>query len=142
MLETNCLDFSKAFDTVRHSSLTEKLAQFDLPDNVYNWLADYFNGHSHCTLYCGDLSSLLQITASVIQGSAIGPPSYVVCASDLNPATSGNVVVKFVNDSYIIIPSSNVESRQQEVKHAERWAVNNNLKVNVAKYMEVVFYDK
>jgi len=25
---------------------------------------------------------------------------------------------------------------------AEQWAVNNNLKVNVAKYMEVVFYDK
>jgi hypothetical protein len=53
MLATNkfvvvlCLDFSKAFDTVRHSSLTEKLAQFDLPDNVYNWLAEYFNGHSH-----------------------------------------------------------------------------------------------
>ena len=72
MLVTNkfvvvlCLDFSKAFDTVRHSSLTEKLAQFDLPDNVYNWLAEYFNGHSHCTLYRGDLSSLLQITASII----------------------------------------------------------------------------
>jgi hypothetical protein len=148
MLTTNkfvvvlCLDFSKAFDTVRHSALTEKLAQFDLPDNVYNWLADYFNGHSHCTHYRGDLSSLLHITASIIQGSAIGPPSYVVCASDLKPATSGNEMVKFADDSYIIIPSSNVESRQGEVNHAEQWALKNNLKVNVAKYMEVVFYDK
>jgi len=44
-LETNqyvvvlALDFSKAFDTVRHCSLMEKVAQLDLPDNVYNWLA-------------------------------------------------------------------------------------------------------
>ena len=51
-------------------------------------------------------------------------------------------MVKFADDSYIIISSSNVESRQREVEHAERWAMNNNLKVNVAKYMEVVFYDK
>ena len=55
MLTTNpyviviCLDFSKAFDTVRHTTLLEKLAQLDLPEHVYNWLADFFSGHSHCT---------------------------------------------------------------------------------------------
>ena len=43
------LDFSQAFDTVRHATLLEKLAQLDIPDAVYNWLADYFTGHSHCT---------------------------------------------------------------------------------------------
>ena len=47
-LETNqyvavlALDFRKAFDTVRHCSLMEKVAQLDLPDNVYNWLANFF----------------------------------------------------------------------------------------------------
>ena len=51
-------------------------------------------------------------------------------------------MVKFADDSYIIILSSNVESRQREVEHAEQWAVKNNLRVNVAKYMEVVFFDK
>jgi len=32
------LDFSKAFDTVRHSTLLEKMADLDMPDEVYNWL--------------------------------------------------------------------------------------------------------
>src|SRR5664279_4464484 len=45
------LDFSKAFDTVRHSTLLEKMAHLDIPDNVYNWMADFFSDHSHCTTY-------------------------------------------------------------------------------------------
>jgi len=33
------LDFSKTFDTVRHFTLLEKLAQLAIPDSVYNWLS-------------------------------------------------------------------------------------------------------
>ena len=35
------LDFSKAFDTVRHATLLEKMAMLDVPDNVYNWFVDF-----------------------------------------------------------------------------------------------------
>ena len=43
------LDFSKAFDTVRHSTLLHhKMAQLELPDTVYNWLVDFFKDHQHC----------------------------------------------------------------------------------------------
>ena len=55
------LDFSKAFDTVRHSTLLHKISQLDLPDHVYNWLVNYFAGHSHCTFFRGQTSSLLDI---------------------------------------------------------------------------------
>ena len=41
------LDFSKAFDTVRHYTLLQKAAELDLPDHVYNWLVDFFEGHAH-----------------------------------------------------------------------------------------------
>ena len=40
------LDFSKAFDTVRHYTLLEKMAKLDIPDTVYNWLVHFFCGHS------------------------------------------------------------------------------------------------
>jgi len=45
------LDFSKAFYTVRYSSLLNKYSQMDIPDHIYNWLVDYFQGYSHCTKY-------------------------------------------------------------------------------------------
>ena len=65
------LDFSKAFDTVRHSTLLEKMAQLDIPDEAYNWLVDFFGGHSHSTVYRGQTSTLKSINASIIQGSGI-----------------------------------------------------------------------
>jgi len=44
--------------------------------HIYNWLADFFNNHSHCTVFRGELSKPLDITASIIQGSAIGPAAH------------------------------------------------------------------
>ena len=35
------LDFSKAFDTVRHSTLLDKCRRFHLLDSLYNWFARY-----------------------------------------------------------------------------------------------------
>ena len=75
-------------------ALLQKFAQLDIPDAVYNWLADYFTGHSHCTKYGCSTSSLCQISESVEQGSAIGPVSYVVNTSDLKAATPGNELCK------------------------------------------------
>ena len=57
----------------------------DIPDTVYNWLVDFFSGRRHCTRYKGSTSTMLDITA-IIQGSAVGPVSYVnvINAADLN----------------------------------------------------------
>jgi len=51
------LDFSKAFDTVRHiKTLLEKMAMLNVPDYMYNWFVDFFAGHSHCTNFKGEQS--------------------------------------------------------------------------------------
>jgi len=41
---------------------------------VYNWLVDFFSSHSHHTVFNGDVSCTRSISASIIQGSSIGPP--------------------------------------------------------------------
>ena len=89
-----CVDFSKAFETVRHSNLLHEMAQLYLPDEVY-WLV---HGHTHSTQYLGVESSVLGITANIIQGSAIGPASFVVGAAELKAVTPGNLLVKFADD--------------------------------------------
>jgi len=145
MLSTNnfvyviALDYSKAFDTVRHATLMDKMAQLTLPDEVYNWIRDFFNSHSHCTRFAGEVSSLVEITASVVQGSSLGPASYIVNAADLHPRHDGNVIIKFADDTYLIIPARNSHTRGDEVSHVKSWASNNNLQLNCSKSHEIVF---
>jgi len=135
------LDFSKAFDTVRHLTLLNKLAQLDLPDHVYNWLTNFFTGHSHCTSFCGQTSEFESINASIIQESSLGPAAYTVNAGDLKTTTSGNILCKFADDTYLIVPARNEASRPVEFRNIQFWAKDNNLTLNCAKSSEVVFSD-
>ena len=56
-------------------------------------------------------------TELVIQGSAIGPASFVVGAADLKAVTPGNPLVKYADDTYIVIPAVNDSSRQAELQN-------------------------
>jgi len=59
-------------------ALKEKMAQLAMPDQVYNWIRDFFYERYHCAKFAGDVFSLVDITASVVQGSSLGPASYIV----------------------------------------------------------------
>jgi len=83
-------DFSKAFDTVRHVSLMTKFAQLEIPHCIYNWIIDFFNSQAHCMKYARLISAVTTIHASIIQGSALGPTSYIVTAADLHQAYAEN----------------------------------------------------
>jgi len=87
------------------------MAQLDIADPIYNWLIDYFSAHQHSTRLRGSMSQLLEIKASIIQGSVIGPVSYVVSVSDLSAVTPGNSMFKYADDTYVVIPACNTLSR-------------------------------
>jgi len=62
------------------------------------------------------------LTASIVQGSAVGPASYVVNAADLTTVSSTNRLAKYADDTYLIIPASNIGMRADELDHIERWS--------------------
>jgi hypothetical protein len=74
------------------------------------WLT-FFTSHSHCVKYRNDVRTLLEITASIIQGSVVGHASYVVNAADLKAVTPGNGMCKYVDDT-LIIPASQADSTE------------------------------
>ena len=84
---------------------------------------------------------MLDISASIIQGSAIGPASYVVNAADLTTVTPGNAMFKYADDTYIVIPARNTQSRGNELDNVSKWALANNLRLNKAKCVEIVITD-
>ena len=94
---------------------------------------DYFASHSHCAKYGDSTSSLCQISAGIVQGSA-----YVVNASDLRAVTPGNELCKYADDTYVIIPAANEHSRCAELNHIQHWAKANNLTLNRQKSKEII----
>ena len=96
------MDFSKVFDTVRHVTLLEKMANLDLPDHVLiGWLI--FSVSDNSAQHIKILHQCCQQSQPVsIQGSAVGPASCVVSVSDLKEVTAGNVLCKYADDTYAI----------------------------------------
>jgi len=67
----------------------------------------------------------------------VWPASYVVHAADLQAARAGNFLIKYADDTYVIMPACNVESRQQELDHIGEWSKRNNLMLNLSKSAEM-----
>jgi Reverse transcriptase (RNA-dependent DNA polymerase) len=134
------LDFSKAFDTVRHSRILSKLSNLPVDDHIYNWFVNYFKDHSHVTKYREHTSDSACINASVFQGSAIGPPMFVLNGLDLKPTVDDNFIDKYADDTYLIVSSINEGSIPTELQAIERWASDNNLMLNKKKSLEMIVY--
>ena len=48
-------------------------------------------------------SHLLNMNASIIRGSGVGPVMYVVNEADLQAVTPGNIMVKYADDTYLVM---------------------------------------
>ena len=94
------MDFSRAFDTVRHSTLMQKILPMYISDNIFNWLVNYFADRGHVTKLWDIISQIAFINASIVQGSVIGPTSYVIVATGLRPihVHQHNEMMKYPDD--------------------------------------------
>ena len=105
-----------------------------MPDKVYNWMRDYFQGHSHCTKFDSHVSAFLDIHASVFQGSALGPASYVITAADLRTRHHEKKLLK-----YAVVPAVVSHTVEEELNHIAEWSPANNLRLNQSKSHEIIF---
>jgi len=103
------------------------MAELDLPATVYNWLVAFFAGHAHRTVYNGEVSSTRSISASIIQGASLGPASYAVTVADLKPIHARNSLIKYADDTYLVVPAECADSRAAELDNIAAWAAKNNL---------------
>src|SRR6218665_2207488 len=113
-----------------------------MPDEVYNWLVYHLQERRHATKYEGLVSTEAEgaTTASIIQGSGVGPSEYATSAADLHPLNASNIFVKFADDTYLTCISGaatchTITTRQRV---SIRLATKNNLRLNSSKSREML----
>src|SRR6218665_3824692 len=69
------LDFSKGFDTVRHSALASSLSQLEITDSIYNFIICFLQDRSHVTRFAG-LTSVIVLLSMAASCRVLGsvPP--------------------------------------------------------------------
>jgi len=88
----------------------------------------------------GKSTEAVSINCSIVQGSGLVPIMYIINASDLHPICPTNILLKYADDTYLIIVSSvNTHLIPKELQHVEGWAASNYLKLNVSKSYELIF---
>ena len=65
------LDFSKAFDTVNHQILLDKLCKYGVRGRPHDWFASYLQDRKQFVQIGNDNSSLLEMTCGVPQESTL-----------------------------------------------------------------------
>ena len=83
------LDFSKAFDSVCHSTLSKKLQAIGISGDIHEWCTDYLSDRKQFTVIDGTSSTSSPVEQGVPQGSLLGPRFYSDHANDLPNVTSG-----------------------------------------------------
>ena len=77
------LDLKKAFDTVDHSIVLDKLSHYGIRGVENKWFRDYFSGRHQASEVNGVKSDYLPIITGVPQGSILGPLIFIMYVNDL-----------------------------------------------------------
>ena len=77
------LDFQKAFATVDHGILLDKLYCYGIRGTALEWFVSYLSSRQQSIMYSGHESELKVVRCGVPQGSILGPLFFLLYINDL-----------------------------------------------------------
>jgi len=103
------VDLSKAFDTVNHKTLLQKLNHYGIRDVTVKWFKSYLTNQYQYVEYNGVKSNLLKLTCGVPQGFVLGPALFLVYISEIINASKPLQLILFTDDTNIFLSDANLD---------------------------------
>jgi len=130
-------DFKKAFDTVNHKILLEKLLTFRLDLKTVRWIRSYLTGRTFSVKVENSCSAYLPCSSGVPQGSCLGPLLFKIFLLDIGNELPSSVTHKlFADDLKIyceIKRQSDVDILQEAINKISNWCSRNDMVLSASK---------
>ena len=140
------LDFSKAFDTISHDILINKLEFMGFRGPLLLWITSYLSNRSQYVEVGGSSSYPLPITIGVPQGSTLGPLLFLLYINDMENCLNNMNIIHFADDSTLHVKfkrGSNItDIVDSELTSINTWLLANKLCLNIDKTKYMIFYLK
>ena len=139
------LDLQKAFDTVDHCILINKLQALGFDTCSREWFRSYLTNRKQLVDIGGTLSPFRHVTCGVPQGSILGPLLFLVYVNDMCSAVNCKLLLH-ADDSALIVPGKDVKEIElkltKELESISNWLIDNKLSLHLGKTESILFGTK
>ena len=140
------LDLQKAFDTVNHEILLEKLKYYGIKETSYNWFKSYLCETLQYTQIKDSESSLKAVSHGVPQGSVLGPLLFILFINDMHTSVKHGKVHHYADDTNLLLKSNSLKKINRQINHdlslITHWLRANKISLNTTKTEIIIFRPK
>jgi hypothetical protein len=138
------LDLMKAFDTVQHDKLLDKLHSCGIRGRALKLMESYLSGRTQCTRVGNIKSSECEVVTGVPQGTVLGPILFLIYINDLCNLNINNMrLISYADDTVLIFSSNNWQetftSAREGLWNIFLWLSEYSLTLNSDKTQYVTF---
>lgn len=137
------LDLQKAFDTVDHSIMLDKLKNYGFRDKTFHLFSSFLTDRQQKVSINNITSSLRYITTGVPQGSVLGPLLFTLYVNDLCQIISSEMLM-YADDTAVIFTADTEDELQDklniELAKISNWFSTNKLTINTKKTKYMIFH--